>query len=192
MAADGTVDGTVDEAAGREQGQLRGTELKRFHREVRRGRPGGREITIVCDNVQDPVNVGAIFRLADAVRAREVVLGGTSALPGEGRRVLSAAARGKEAVVPWRHAPQAAEALRELAAGGVAGCAVEIAGDAVAYHEAEYPDRLALVVGNEEYGVTRRTLAECPWRVFVPMFGRGRSLNVAVSLAVVAYRVILP
>ncbi len=181
-----------DGQPGREDGPLRGTDLKRFHREARREYSGGSEITIVCENVQDPVNVGTVFRIGDAVHVREIVLAGTSALPGPSRRVLTAAARGKEDVIPWRHAPEAAAALRELAAGGVTACALEIAGNAVAYHEAAYPRRLALVVGNEEYGVTRRTLAACPLRVFVPMFGRGRSLNVAVSLAVVAYRVLLP
>jgi len=171
--------------------QLRGTDLKRFHRAVRRAHGGGRTLTIVCENVQDPVNVGAIFRIADAVAAREVVLAGTSALPGEGRRVLAAAARGKEAVVPWRHVPAAADALAALSAAGVTACAVEIAGDATPFHEATYPAGVALVVGNEEHGMTRRTLAACPLRVFVPMFGRGLSLNVAVSLAVVAYRAVL-
>lgn len=176
----------------REDGPLRGTELKRFHRAARAGRSAGPAITFVCDNVQDPVNVGAIFRLADAVRAREIVLGGTSALPGQGRRVLAAAARGREAVVPWRHEPEVALALRALRAGGTVCCAVEIAGEALPYHQTAYPHRLALVVGNEEYGVTRRALAECELRVFIPMFGRGRSLNVAMSLAVVAYRAVLP
>lgn len=171
--------------------QLRGTDLKRFHREVRRAHGGDRELTIVCDNVQDPVNVGAIFRIADAVHAREIVLAGTSAIPGEGRKVLAAAARGKEALVRWRQVAQAADALQALTAAGVTACAVEIAGDASPYHEVTYPDRLALVVGNEEHGVTRRTMAACSLRVFVPMFGRGLSLNVAVSLAVVAYRAVL-
>jgi tRNA G18 (ribose-2'-O)-methylase SpoU len=173
--------------------QLRGTDLKRFHRAQRRGLGlgGTREVTIVCDGVQDPVNVGAIFRIADAVRAHEVVLAGSSAVPGPGQRLLQATSRGKEAIVPWRHEPQAAQAILSLAAAGVPACAIEIAADAIPYTVAEYPPRLALVVGGEEYGITRRALAACPLRVFVPMLGRGRSLNVAVSLAVVAYRVIL-
>ncbi len=47
--------------------------------------------------------------------------------------------------------------------------------------------RCALVVGHEDHGVTKATLAVCDAAVFVPMYGKGLSLNVHVALAVVLY-----
>jgi tRNA (guanosine-2'-O-)-methyltransferase len=46
---------------------------------------------------------------------------------------------------------------------------------------------VALVLGNEDHGVTRACLALCNAAIFVPMYGKGKSLNVHVSLAVVGY-----
>jgi 23S rRNA (guanosine2251-2'-O)-methyltransferase len=54
----------------------------------------------------------------------------------------------------------------------------------------DYPQRVALVLGNEDHGVTRACLALSDAAVFVPMYGKGRSLNVHVSLAVVGYHLL--
>ena len=76
-----------------------------------------------------------------------------------------------------------------LEADGFTAVALEITDDAQAYHEVAYPERCVLVLGNEDHGITRPTLACCPVRVYVPMLGRGRSLNVSMAAAVVAYRI---
>ena len=65
--------------------------------------------------------------------------------------------------------------------------AVELTDDAAPYHQFEYGPKVALVVGHEDHGVTRATLAVCDAAVFVPMYGKGLSLNVHVALAVVLY-----
>jgi tRNA (guanosine-2'-O-)-methyltransferase len=55
------------------------------------------------------------------------------------------------------------------------------------YYAVDYPHQVALVLGNEDHGVTRACLALCHAAIFVPMYGKGRSHNVHVSLAVVGY-----
>jgi tRNA (guanosine-2'-O-)-methyltransferase len=60
----------------------------------------------------------------------------------------------------------------------------------VAYDEYEYPEMFCLVLGNVYNGVTKATLAACDAAVFIPMYGKGRSLNVAMSLGVVAFQVV--
>jgi tRNA G18 (ribose-2'-O)-methylase SpoU len=60
----------------------------------------------------------------------------------------------------------------------------------VPYFEANYPERVCLVVGNEDHGVTRAALALCDMAVFVPMYGVGRSLNVHVAAAIVLYHIL--
>ena len=52
-----------------------------------------------------------------------------------------------------------------------------ITGAAVLYNTADYGDRVALVVGHEDHGVTNRTLASCDQTVFPPMHGKRASLN---------------
>jgi tRNA (guanosine-2'-O-)-methyltransferase len=68
--------------------------------------------------------------------------------------------------------------------------ALEITDKCQPYYELSAPQRIALVLGNEDHGVTRACLALCDAAVFVPMYGQGRSLNVHVSLAVVGYHLL--
>ena len=85
---------------------------------------------------------------------------------------------------------QADEALVGLKEEGFTICALELTASSVPYYAADYPDKLCLVVGHEDHGVTKRTLAACDMAVFIPMYGKGASLNAHVSLGVAAYHVL--
>jgi tRNA (guanosine-2'-O-)-methyltransferase len=168
--------------------QLHGTPLKRFLRDWRRAHPAGRNIVLVLNSVAYPVNVGSLFRIADAVRVREVVLCGITPVPPN--NTIASVGRGKHEVVSWRYQDRAEDALAALRGEGYHITALEITDTAKAYYEASYPDNLCLVVGNEDHGVTRSVLSLCDSSVFVPMYGRGHSLNVHVCAAVVLYHLV--
>lgn len=165
--------------------QLRGKPLTDFLRGVRRP---DLDLVFVLQDVQDPVNVGSAFRIADAVGVTRMVLTGITTRPPHA--LIKKIGRGRDRRVPWDYQEDAAVALGALREDGYRAAAVEITGASVPYTEAEYGDRVALVVGHEDHGVTNRTLAACDLCVFLPMFGKGASLNVHVSLGVVAYHVI--
>jgi tRNA (guanosine-2'-O-)-methyltransferase len=165
--------------------QLRGTTLKRFVRDFRREHPLEHDVVLVLQSVAYPVNVGSLFRIADACRVREVVLTGITPTPPNA--TISKVGRNRDHDVPWRYAKRAEDVLSDLRREGYHICAVEITDQAVPYFAFDYPVRLCLVVGNEDHGVTRGALALCDSAVFVPMYGKGRSLNVHVSAAVVLY-----
>ena len=80
----------------------------------------------------------------------------------------------------------------QLKAEGFVPYAVELTPNARPYHKVRYPERAALIVGHEDHGVTKKTLAVCPQTIFMPMYGKGASLNVAQALTVAAYRVLHP
>lgn len=171
---------------------LRGTELKRFNREIRRAwRDQPRRVALVLEHVSFAVNVGAFFRIADACQAELVALVGSTALP-EDSPTLRKVGRGRHRSVPWSHFDSVEAALAAPALLGYTSYAVEISGAARAYHEVAYAERSVLVLGNEDHGLTRAALAACDQAVFVPMLGRGASLNVHVAGAIVAYRALLP
>jgi 23S rRNA (guanosine2251-2'-O)-methyltransferase len=164
--------------------QLRGTPLKRFLRTLPPP-PTPAELVIVCQSVAYPVNVGSVFRIADALDVSEVVLSGITPVPPH--PTISKVGRDKDRRVPWRYVAQPENALEELRALGFWIVALEITTTCQPYYAVDYPERVALVLGNEDHGVTRACLALCDAAVFVPMYGKGRSLNVHVSLAVVGY-----
>lgn len=167
--------------------QLRGTPLKRFLRRLPPP-PVAAELAVVCQSVAYPVNVGSIFRIADALNVAEVVLTGITPTPPQ--PTISRVGRDKDRRVPWRYMERPEAALHELKRQGFWIAALEITDRCQPYYAVDYPERVALVLGNEDHGVTRACLALCDEAVFVPMYGKGRSLNVHVSLAVVGYHLL--
>lgn len=150
-----------------------------------------RGIYIILDNILDTYNIGSIFRLADAVAAREVYLCGKTETPPYHR--ISKAAVGTEKWVPWQYAKSAVEAItrvRELESQRVKVVAIEQAEGSKDFREVDFREPVAFVVGHETEGVSRRILDMVDEVVEIPMFGVNKSLNVMVSLAMVLSRII--
>jgi len=168
--------------------QLRGTDLKRFLRRHRRERQTLPPIVFLLQSVEYPVNVGSTFRIADACGVQEVILCGITPTPPN--PTIAKVARGKENRVAWRYVKDASQALEELRADGYRVCALEITETAVPYYTYMPAQKLCLVVGHEDHGITKATLSLCDDAVFIPMYGKGLSLNVHVALAVVTYHVL--
>lgn len=164
---------------------LRGTALKRFLKDIERP---PRELALLLQDVEDPVNVGSAFRIADAAGVKEMILTGISATPPH--RLIDKVGRGKDRRVKWRKIDDVAEAIDTLKAEGWTIVAVELTENAQPYHRVEYPPRTCLVVGHEDHGVTKKALEKCDSAVFIPMYGKGASLNVHVALGVVTFHVL--
>lgn len=158
------------------------TEIKRFMRA--QPKPSVK-LAFLLEDVQDPVNVGSAFRIADACRAEPVVLTGITARPDH--KLVQKVGRGKHQRVQWRHEDGVEGAIDRLKAEGFTVLAVEIHPGAQPYCDIEYPEKTCLLVGHEDHGVTKRALARCDGSVFIPMYGKGASLNVHVALGVAAF-----
>lgn len=167
---------------------LYGTPLKRFLRDYRRQHRPATQLAALLQSVEYPVNVGSIFRLADALGLAELVLTGITPRPPH--PTIDKVGRFKANRVPWRYEADPLVALEELRTAGYHIVAVELAEGAQPYHQYPYPQQTCLVVGHEDHGVTRAMLAACDGAVFLPMYGKGQSLNVHVALSVVAYHVL--
>ena len=167
---------------------LIGTELKRFIKAYRRENRPAKEITAVLQSVEYPANVGSAFRLADAANLSELILTGITPTPPNA--TIEKVGRFKSSRVPWRYEKDAIVAINGLKDEGYHIVAVELSDTAVPYHTYNYPDKVALVVGHEDHGVTKATLAACDTVVFLPMYGKGLSLNVHVALSIVTYHIL--
>lgn len=145
-------------------------------------------VYFILENIYDTYNVGGIFRLADGLAAEKIYICGETEIPPNHR--IKKASIGTYKVVPWVYKETAAEAISELKKEGVQVIAVEQDARSVDYREAKYSNPVALLVGNETFGVTRETLALSDVTVEIPMWGINKSLNVIVSAAIVAYHAI--
>lgn len=153
-----------------------------------------RPIWIVLDNVLDTYNIGGLFRLADAVAAKELILCAGSETPPSSR--IHKSAVGTENWVAWRYFGTALEALLNLKSEypNLKILIVEQDKKAVLLNEIDYQipgdQPLAVVVGHETDGVSKETMNLADVVVEIPMRGINKSLNVIVSAAVVLYRLI--
>ena len=148
------------------------------------------EIHLVLDRLRSAYNVGNIFRIAEAVGAKEIVACGYTPAPPHIK--LEKTAMGTDKLVPCRRAESSADAVRMLRSEGV-GCvlaAERIPGRSVFAWEREYEFPLALVLGNEALGIAPETLELCDGLVELPMFGRKESINVGNAAAAILYAVI--
>ncbi len=147
-------------------------------------------IDIVLDNVLDTYNIGSIFRLADAVAAREVIITGLAEVP-PNTRIKKASINTTEWIT-WQYIPTAKEAIEKLRTKnkGLKVIAIEQNEKSIPYTEMKWEFPVALVVGNETSGISKEVLEICDAIVEIPMFGVNVSLNVMVSLGIVLYRIL--
>lgn len=163
--------------------ELRTTKLTQEKRKEIKRHP----IYIVLDNVMDTYNIGAIFRLADAVAAEKVILCGETETPPHTR--IKKASINTTEWVAWEYAETAVEAIKDLRLKikDLRVIAIEQDKNSIPYHKAEYKFPIALVVGHESTGVSKEVLEMVDQIVEIPMFGVNKSLNVMVSLGIVLY-----
>jgi len=147
-------------------------------------------IYIVLDNVLDTYNIGAIFRLAEAVAAEKVIICGESEIPPHTR--IKKASINTTEWVNWEYYETALDAIKKLReeVPGIQIVSVELDKRSVPYDSADYKTPIALVVGHETTGVSEEVLKESDMIVEIPMFGVNISLNVMLSLGIVLFEVV--
>lgn len=138
---------------------------------------------VVAEGVNNPDNVGGLFRNAAALGAGALVLG-----PGCGDPLYRKAIRTSMAAslqLPWAIAGAWPDALGTIRAAGLAVVACTPSPDAPSLYETALPGRAAVLVGAEGSGLSADALAAADVRVRIPMHGGMDSLNVATAAAVV-------
>ena len=147
------------------------------------------EITIILDRLRSAHNTGNIFRIADAVAAKEIICCGYTPAPPHPK--LAKTAMGAEQNVKFRHFDSSADAVQTLRLEGIRQIlAVESGLQGTCAWEKEYMFPLAIVFGNEALGISKETIQLCDGIVNLPMFGMKSSINVGNCAAVVLYAVL--
>ncbi len=148
------------------------------------------DLVILLQDWDDAYNVGGMFRVADACGAKELILTGKTPVVGDSPPI-AVTSMGAHRKVAWRSFARHDEACLKLKEEGYSLVAVEVAEGAEHYMHYEYPAKCCLVLGNEGAGVYGTVMKQCDGAVFIPMAGKGRSLNVHVAGAIVAFEACL-
>lgn len=144
-------------------------------------------VVLILDNVRSGLNVGSVFRTADAFALEKIILCGITATPPH-REILKTALGSTESVA-WEYAEDAATAVRRYREMGYRAYAVEQTRENTGLHafQPQPGYRYALVLGNEVDGVSDAALQACEGAIEIPQFGTKHSLNIAVAAGIVAW-----
>ncbi|MDX1479404.1 MAG: RNA methyltransferase [Saprospiraceae bacterium] len=146
-----------------------------------------RPVIVVLDNLRSGLNVGSIFRTADAFAIEKVLLTGITARPPH--REIQKTAIGATESVAWEYVEDPVTALRALQEAGYEILPVEQTDQSVSLWEVDVPSKVVLVFGNEVDGVRDEILALAEQSIEIPQYGTKHSFNVAVSAGIVLWEV---
>ncbi|MCF7807138.1 MAG: RNA methyltransferase [Candidatus Marinimicrobia bacterium] len=143
-----------------------------------------RDLTVVIENIHDPHNVGAIFRSADAVGIEEVQLLYTKeTFPALHPKVTASGGK-------WVKQNQYDDPLKlveDLRARNYKIYTTHLDVDSVPIHNIDWTQPSAIVLGNENRGVSAQMTEFADQNILIPMFGMVESLNVSVATAVILF-----
>jgi 23S rRNA (guanosine2251-2'-O)-methyltransferase len=148
---------------------------------------GESPLIVVCDEITDPHNFGAIIRTAECCGAHGVILpkrrsAGQSA-------IVSKTSAGAVNYMALARVPNIPSVLTELKENGVWIYGAEAASGNTLWNT-DFKGACALVIGAEGKGLGRLVREHCDFLVEVPMFGHISSLNASVSAAVLLYEAV--
>jgi TrmH family RNA methyltransferase len=146
--------------------------------------PAAGRTILVCVDIRDPGNLGAVMRSADASGAEAVVCCEGTVDPYNPKVVRASA--GSLFHVPIVVSPDSLAALAALASAGFL-CLGASAHGGTDYVEVDFRSRVALVLGNEAAGLPEDVTSALDGTVAVPMYGRAESLNVAMAATVLCF-----
>lgn len=143
-------------------------------------------ITLVCDQVTNAPNVGSLFRIADAFGIEKLILCGDHIPFG---RKMTKTSRATEKSVPFEIAESAVKSVAQLKADGYQIIALEITTQSQAIHTTTFDisKPIALVIGDENFGVSDAILKLSDTIIHIEMFGQNSSMNVVQATNIALY-----
>ncbi len=149
---------------------------------------------LILPDIRSALNVGAIFRTADAVGISKIYLTGYTPRPtdkfGRIQKDISKVALGAETWISWEYKKSLLLLIKTLKKQGYTIVALEQDKNSIDYRKVKLPDKFAVVLGREVLGLDKKTLKECDIIAQIPMHGKKESLNVSVACGVALFRMI--
>ena len=146
---------------------------------------GEEPFVVILDGVEDPHNLGAIIRTAEAAGVHGVIIPKRRAA-GLSETVLKASAGALEYMLCAK-VPNIAQAIDALKGMGLWICACDLGGEL--YYKGDLSGGVGLVIGGEGTGVSRLVREKCDFVLSVAMKGKINSLNASNAAAILMYEV---
>lgn len=145
-------------------------------------------IVLVCDNVTNAPNIGSLFRIADAFGVEKLILCGSDITLG---RKMAKTSRATEKVVNYEINCEASEVIKNLKTKNYQIISLEITDSSKPIHQVQFSKEkpIALVIGDENFGVSEAILNVSNSSIHINMFGLNSSMNVVQATNIALYEI---
>ncbi|MDE5583536.1 MAG: 23S rRNA (guanosine(2251)-2'-O)-methyltransferase RlmB [Ruminococcus sp.] len=147
---------------------------------------GTKPFIIICDEIEDPHNLGAIIRTAETVGADGVII--PKRRSASLNTTVYRTSAGAVSYVPVARVSNLASCIDTLKENGVWIYGTDANG--TDYCKTDFTGSLALIIGSEGFGISHLIQKKCDFMVKLPMFGQINSLNASVAGGIFMYEIL--
>lgn len=147
---------------------------------------GTEPFIIICDEIEDPHNLGAIIRTAEAAGADGIII--PKRRSASLNQTVYKTSAGAASYLPVARVANLASAIDELKENGVWIYGTDASGED--YTKVDTSGACAIVIGSEGFGMSRLTKEKCDFLLRLPMFGQVNSLNASVAAGIFMYETV--
>jgi tRNA G18 (ribose-2'-O)-methylase SpoU len=143
-------------------------------------------VIVILDNIRSMNNVGSIFRTCDAFVIEKLYLCGITATPPH--KNITKTALGATESIDWEYVENVKELVGHLKNNNIKVYLIEQTDSSVLLNRFQFPkEKMAIVLGNEVFGVTDTLLPLCDGAIEIPQQGTKHSLNVTIAAGIVLW-----
>jgi len=145
-------------------------------------------ITLVCDNVTNAPNIGSLFRIADAFSIEKIIFCGVHIPIG---KKMTKTSRATEKVVSFEVNESISEVVSALKKQDYKIISLEITNNSLPIQTFSFSNEkpIALIVGDENFGVSKEVLTLSDAIIHIDMFGQNSSMNVVQATNIALYEI---
>ncbi len=146
-------------------------------------------VSLLAHNIDVPMNIGSLFRAADALGVEKIYLSGSSPTPPNGK--IRKTSRATEKYVPFSYEKDPLDLIQKLKSDGYTIISLEITSTSIDIRELSIncDEKICLILGSENAGVSQEFLDVSDKTVHIPMLGHCSSMNVAIACSISIFEI---
>ncbi|GMR01347.1 MAG: RNA methyltransferase [Gammaproteobacteria bacterium] len=150
-------------------------------------------LSIIANNITDPLNVGSLFRLSDALGIEKLYLCGDTPVPPNTK--INKTSRSTEKYVEYESHADAEILITKLKKSGSFIISLEITSSSLAIDSKEFEKAMTdkpicLILGSENSGISEGLLSLSEMTVHIPMYGNNSSMNVISAASIACFEIL--
>lgn len=147
-------------------------------------------VCLLVHDIDLGVNIGSLFRIADAFALEKIYLSGSSAVPPN--RKINKTSRSTQKYVPFSYIENPLSIVDELKSSGYTAVSLEITSASINIRDLDISvnKKICLILGAENTGVCQNLINASDEVVHIPMLGENSSMNVAMACSIAAYEIV--